>query len=88
MVGDTTMAEIKPMLEARFKGWAKGDVPKKNLAQVSIPEKPVVYLVDRPGALQSVILAGHVAPPTKNPDEIAIQTMNTILGGASPRGST
>jgi zinc protease len=28
-----------------------------------------------------VILAGHVAPPKANPDEIAIQTMNTALGG-------
>jgi zinc protease len=82
VVGDTTMAELKPMLEDRFKGWAKGDVPQKNLAQVKVPEKAVVYLVDRPGSLQSVILAGHVAPPTNNPDEIAIQTMNTILGGS------
>jgi len=82
VVGDTTMAELKPMLEDRFKGWSKGDVPEKNLAQVKIPDKAVVYLVDRPGALQSVILAGHVAPPTNNPDEIAIQTLNTILGGS------
>jgi zinc protease len=82
VVGDTTLDEIKPLLEARFKGWAKGDVPKKNLAQVDVPAKPVVYIVDRPGSLQSVILAGHVAPPTNNPDEIAIQTLNTILGGS------
>jgi zinc protease len=80
--GDTSMAELKPMLEDRFKSWGKGDVPEKNLAQVKIPDKAVVYLVDKPGALQSVILAGHVAPPTNNPDEIAIQTLNTILGGS------
>jgi zinc protease len=82
VVGDTTLDEIRPMLEERLKGWAKGSVPTKNLAQVTIPAKPVVYLVDRPGSLQSVILAGHVAPPTNNPDEIAIQTLNTILGGS------
>ncbi len=82
VVGDTTMAELKPMLEDRFKSWSKGDVPEKNLAQVKVPDKAIVYLVDKPGALQSVILAGHVAPPTNNPDEIAIQTMNTILGGS------
>jgi zinc protease len=40
-----------------------------------------VYVLDRPGALQSVIIAGHVAPPKANPDELAIETMNTILGG-------
>jgi zinc protease len=40
-----------------------------------------VYLVDKPGALQSVIIAGHVAPPTNNPKEIAIEAMNDGLGG-------
>jgi zinc protease len=39
-------------------------------------------LVDKPGALQSVILAGLPAPPTNNPDEISIETMNSILGGS------
>jgi zinc protease len=82
VVGDTTMEEIRPMLESRLESWAKGNVPEKNLAKVTIPEKSVVYLVDRPGSLQSVILAGHVAPPTNNPEEIAIQTLNTILGGS------
>jgi zinc protease len=41
----------------------------------------VVYLMDRPGSLQSIIFAGHIAPPKANPDEIAIETMNNILGG-------
>ena len=38
--------------------------------------------MDKPGAIQSIIIAGHLAPPTNNPDEIRIETMNTILGGA------
>ena len=32
--------------------------------------------------MQSMIIAGLPAPPTNNPDEIAIETMNTILGGS------
>jgi zinc protease len=40
-----------------------------------------VYLVDKPGALQSVIFAGAVAPPRANPQEIAIEAMNDGLGG-------
>ena len=42
---------------------------------------PTVYLLDRPGAIQSVLLAGNVAPPKANPDEPAIETMNAVLGG-------
>ena len=32
VVGATTMAEIRPRLERAFAGWAKGDVPAKNVA--------------------------------------------------------
>jgi len=82
IVGDTSLAEIQPMIEKLFDGWKRADVPKKNISTVSLSPKPVVYLIDKPGAQQSVILAGHVAPPKANPDEVAIETMNTVLGGA------
>ena len=81
VVGDTTLAEITPMLEKYFSGWKPGEVPKKNITAVQLAPKPVVYLIDKPGALQSVIIAGHVAPPTANPKEIAIEAMNDALGG-------
>jgi zinc protease len=81
VVGDTTLSALTPELEKIFAEWKPGDIPKKNIATVSYPSKPVVYLLDRPGALQSVILAGEIAPPTDNPDEIAIETMNNIFGG-------
>ena len=79
--GDTTLAEIQPKLEKLFAGWQAGDTPKKNVAQVSLPARPVVYLLDRPGSQQSMIIAGNVAPPRNNPDEVSIVTMNNILGG-------
>src|SRR5438876_7315232 len=81
IVGDTTLNEIRPKLEKLFGGWKSGYVPSKNISRVEQQKKSAVYLIDRPDSLQSVILAGHVAPPKSNPDEIAIETMNTILGG-------
>lgn len=82
VVGDTTMAEIQPKLEKLFAGWKSGVVPKKNLATVAPLDKTTIYLIDKPGAVQSMILAGHLAPPRENPNEAAIDVMNTILGGA------
>lgn len=82
IVGDTTLKEITPRLEKLFGGWKPGEVPVKNLAHVEHQKKSAVYLIDRPGALQSVILAGHVGPPKSDPDEIAIETMNVVLGGS------
>ena len=81
VVGDTTLSELTPKLERLFDGWKAGQTPKKNIGAVEYRPKPVVYILDRPGALQSVILAGEIAPPKNNPDEIGIQTMNNILGG-------
>jgi zinc protease len=81
IVGDTTMAEIKPRLEQLFANWKAGEVPAKNLAQVKPPQKPLVYLIDRPGSVQSAIFVGELAPPKANPQETAIEVMNDILGG-------
>jgi zinc protease len=81
VVGDTTLADLTPKLEKYFAGWKAGKTPAKNVSTVQQAPKSVVYLVDKPGALQSVIIAGHVAPPTNNPKEIAIEAMNDGLGG-------
>jgi zinc protease len=81
VVGATTMTEIRPKLERAFAGWAKGDVPVKNIGTVEQQPRSTVYLLDRPEATQSLILVGNVAPPKANPDEPAIETMNLVLGG-------
>jgi zinc protease len=81
VVGDTTLAELKPKLEKQFANWKAGQIPKKNIGNVSLPAKSTVYMIDKPGALQSIIIAGVVAPPTANPKEIAIEAMNDGLGG-------
>jgi zinc protease len=81
VAGDTNLAEMRPKLEKLFAAWQPGEPPKKNIATVSLPDKSVVYLVDRPGSEQTLILAGSVAPPRNNPNEVTIVTMNNILGG-------
>jgi len=81
VVGDTTLAEIKPKLETLFKGWAAGQAPAKKIPAVPIAGKSVVYIMDKPGAPQSMVICGHPAPSSADPDNVAITTMNTILGG-------
>ena len=83
VAGDTTLDKIIPQLEKAFGDWqAPGTpVPVKNLAKVDYPVSPSVYLVDRPGAQQSVIIAGLVAPSTKAENNVEIGTMNGAFGG-------
>jgi zinc protease len=80
VVGDVTMAEVRPRVEKLFGGWKRGQVPAKRVGAVE-PPRPALYLIDRPGSIQSLILMGTVAPPKANPDEIPEQVMNAILGG-------
>jgi zinc protease len=82
VVGDTTLAEIRPKLETLMGAWRSGQTPDKNIATVPLRPKPAVYIVDKPGAIQSVILAAELAPPRANPDETAFEAINTVLGGS------
>ena len=83
VVGDTTLAAIQPMLEQRFGGWrAPAEAPpKKNIAEVPLPAKARVFLIDRPGAEQSQIIAGSVSPPRSDADHIKFVALDTVLGG-------
>ncbi|MCU0228093.1 MAG: insulinase family protein, partial [Bryobacterales bacterium] len=81
VVGDTTLEEIQPKLEELFADWAPGEIPPLQVAAVDLPQAPRVILIDKPEATQSVIVAGHVAPPTNRPEAPAIDVLNAALGG-------
>ncbi|MBI3981900.1 MAG: insulinase family protein [Gemmatimonadetes bacterium] len=81
VVGDVTLQDLRPRIERLFRGWQRGETPTKNIATVSRPANSGVYLLDRPGSQQSVIIAGHLAPPKANPDEVAIEALNQLFGG-------
>lgn len=81
IVGDITLSEIKPKLEKLFSGWKAGDVPNKDVKEVPLQDKQVIYILDRPGSQSSIIFGAQVAPPNGVSNNIAIETMNDILGG-------
>jgi zinc protease len=81
VVGDTTMAEIRPKLEKLFQGWTGGKPPAKKITAVPLAASPAVYIMDKPDAPQSMVVCGHPAPSSADPDDVAITMMNMILGG-------
>jgi zinc protease len=81
VAGDTTMADLKPVVERLFGAWKPGAVPAKNIGAAKPADTGVLYLVDRPDSDQSVIFAGQIVPPKANADEFALQAANGILGG-------
>jgi zinc protease len=81
VVGDITMAEVRPKLEALFSSWRSGNTPEKRLAAVDLPERSRVFMIDRPAAEQSYIIAAELVEPMQEDGELALQAMNDILGG-------
>ncbi len=81
VVGNTTMDRIAGSVEDAFREWDRGNVPSKDLPGVEVREGQTIYLMDRPDAQQSMIFAGHLITPKSDPDDLAISTMNTVLGG-------
>jgi len=82
--GDTTLPEITRQLDAVFGDWkAPADARgTKSIPTVAAQSAPRVFLIDKPGAQQSLILAGVLAPPTTVDNNLQIQTMNGAFGGA------
>lgn len=84
VVGDTTLAAVKPLLERSFGSWAEpaGAAPAKNLSATIPAASPRILLVDRPASPQSMIMAGEVLGATGRDDLVPLRTANEVLGGS------
>lgn len=81
VVGDVDAKMLLAKLESAFKDWKSGDSVTVESPIAPIFDKPGIYLVDKPGAPQSVIVIGQVGVPRTSPDYFPLQVMNSILGG-------
>lgn len=80
ITGNITLEEIIPELEKLLSGWKGGKAELPLISEALHPDKPVIYLLNRTGSLQSIIFGGLLAPE-KTMNEPAIEAMNMILGG-------
>ena len=84
VVGDVKPDAVVAKLEKAFAGWKSGHVPAVDVSVAPVErDKSMIYLVDRPGSVQSIIQIGQVAAPRSSPDYFPLFVMNRILGGAS-----
>ena len=85
LVGDTNLDEILPILESQFGSWSENRMLKGAQLVYTINKEPDsrrVFLIDKPGAVQSLIVAGQLMPGMRTPDEIDIDLMNRVIGGS------
>jgi len=84
VVGDISLQELMPKLEAAFGGWQppQQEKPIKHLDAPMPAETPRIILIDRPNSPQSVVVAGWVLPITGRTREMeALDLANDVLGG-------
>jgi zinc protease len=82
VVGDVTPAQVKASVEKALAAWTKaGDKPSFDYPKLPDLQPAKIYLIDKPGAAQSVFNIGLPGPPRNTPDYFALQVLNTILGG-------
>jgi len=80
-VGDVTMAEARRLAETHFGDWQRGEVAMADVPEPQPIDRTQVFIVDKPGAAQSMIIAGGLALKRSDPDYRAFQIMNNALGG-------
>ena len=81
IVGDVTMKEIMPKLEKAFGDWQKGDVPATTIPAAPSQGESRIYLIDRPGSVQTVLQLGTLGIERTSPDYFAVLLADRVLGG-------
>ena len=84
VTGDISLADATNLLNKKFSNWKSSNKStiKVNLFDVEDQTSPRVFLIYKPGAIQSYILAAQLLPPTNSNDDILIDYMNYAIAGS------
>lgn len=80
VAGDVQAKQVVALIEKYFGAWKTQPVSAPKLAALPAPAPAKLYLVDRPGSVQTNIVAGDYALRRNDPDFIPLRVMNRILG--------
>ncbi|HKY41926.1 MAG TPA: pitrilysin family protein [Pyrinomonadaceae bacterium] len=81
IVGDVTLKEIMPKLEKAFGDWQKADVPAFSIPAAPAQAESKIYLIDRPGSVQTVLQLGTLGIERTSPDYFAVLLADRVFGG-------
>jgi zinc protease len=82
IVGNITKQDAVNTFKSLEEKWAAKEIAFPEFELPALPDKPVVYFVDFPGARQSVINIGYLTMPATDPDYYPAYVMNYKLGGS------
>ena len=83
VVGDVSLDSAVEVATRSLGGWTESrtQFAKQRVEPVSAPAGTTIYLVDKPGAAQSVIRAGLIGVPRDHEDYFPLIVLNHVFGG-------
>ena len=81
--GDVHAETLIPKLRQWLAEWQKSKVPVKFPPSPPPASMKKIFLIDRPGSVQTTLLMGNLAIDRKSPDYPALVVLNEVLGAGS-----
>jgi predicted Zn-dependent peptidase len=81
IVGDVNLKDVLPKIERAFGDWQKGNVSPAAIPAVQAQPDARIYLIDRPGSVQTVLQLGNLGIQRTDPDYFPLLVMNKVVGG-------
>lgn len=81
ITGDVNPQATIAMLKKSLAAWKRTDYSAKLPPSPTAVEQKHVFLVNRPGSVQTNIVIGNIAIDRRSPDYVAMRVTNQILGG-------
>ncbi|HEX6307565.1 MAG TPA: pitrilysin family protein [Longimicrobiales bacterium] len=82
LVGDIDRTAAASLLQDELGAWTGSAVPPDDVPAAEQVTGRTIYIVDKPGAAQSVVQLGRIGVPRATADYFALEVMNVILGGS------
>ena len=83
--GDISLADARRLVDAKLAAWKKTSAPTMAVADPPPMGTPKVYLVARPGSVQTTLYVGAQSMTRTDPDYAALTVVNRVLGGTMGR---
>lgn len=80
VVGDVTLKEVLPKFERAFGDWQRADVPVATIPAASAQSDARIYLINRPGSVQTFFYLGALGIQRTDPDYFPLLVMNKVVG--------
>lgn len=83
--GDITLAQARALVAQRLGAWQKAGVPAPTVENPAPITAPKIYLISRPGSVQTTLWVGTQGLARSSDDYMSLAVANRVLGGVMGR---